>query len=52
MDMFNTPIISRKIRKRIWAHKYLNGCININGTRFMFYTMTEAIKIWQNNNKL
>jgi hypothetical protein len=50
-DLFETPIASRKVRKDVTAYKYRNGCININGEKFFFYSMTEAIKIWRGKNK-
>ena len=50
IDLFDKPIISRKVRKDVWAHKYSNGTININGAKFIFYTMNEAIKIWRGKN--
>lgn len=49
-DLFETPIASRKVRKNVTAYKYRNGCININGEKFFFYSMTEAIKIWRSKN--
>lgn len=50
-DLFATPILARKVRKGITAYKYPNGTININGEKFIFYSMTEAIKKWRNKNK-
>jgi hypothetical protein len=51
-DLFSTPITSRKVRKGIYAHKYPNGTININGVKFLCYTMNEAIKAWRKANQL
>ena len=50
VDLFSSPITSRKVRKGIYAHKYANGTININGTKFLCYTMNEAIKAWRKVN--
>lgn len=49
-DLFNTPIARRKVRNGIYAYKYSNGTININGTKFLFYSMTDAIKAWRKAN--
>ena len=49
-DLFDTPIKSKKVRKNVTAYQYRNGCININGEKFFFYSMTEAIKIWRSKN--
>jgi hypothetical protein len=46
-DLFATPIRAKKIRKNVTAYQYENGCININGEKFFFYSMTEAIRIWR-----
>jgi len=46
-DLFETPIRARKVRKNVTAYKYPNGVININGEKYQFYSMNEAIKIWR-----
>jgi hypothetical protein len=51
-DLFSSPIASRKVRKGIYAHKYANGTININGSKFLYYSMTDAIKAWRKVNNL
>ena len=51
-DLFSTPIKTVKVRKDIYAYKYQNGTININGVKYLFYTMTEAIKLWRTQNKI
>ena len=44
VDLFSTPLRSTKVRNGIYAHKYRNGTININGQKYCGYSMTEAIK--------
>lgn len=43
MDLFNTPIQEKKVRNGIYAYKYANGVINIEGQKYIGYSMTEAI---------
>ncbi len=50
-DLFDTPIVSRKVREGVTAYKYRNGTININGEKFLMYSMTDAIKVWRSKNK-
>ena len=42
--LFDRPIKSKKVRKGITAYQYKNGTININGIKYIDYSMTEAIK--------
>ncbi len=49
-DLFSTPIKSKKVRNGIYAYQYSNGTININGTKFLMYTMADAIKAWRKAN--
>jgi hypothetical protein len=42
--LFNSPIKYKKVRKEVTARQYKNGEININGIKYLFYSMTEAIK--------
>jgi len=49
-DLFYTPISKTKVRNNIYAYKYSNGIININGMKFMYYTIKDAIKIWRKQN--
>jgi hypothetical protein len=44
IDLFETPVKSKKIRKGVTAHQYRNGVININGQKYLMYSMTDAIK--------
>lgn len=46
-----TPVSKRKVRNGIYAYRYRNGCINIAGQKYFFYSMTEAIKLWRAKNK-
>jgi len=44
-DLFSTPIKAKVIKSRnVTAYKYDNGTINIDGHKFIGYSMTEAIK--------
>jgi hypothetical protein len=49
-DLFSTPIKQTKVRNNVFAYKYPNGTININGMKYLGYSMTEAIKKWRKNN--
>lgn len=49
-DLFDTPLASKKVRKGVTAYKYRNGTININGEKYVGYSMTDAIKIWRSKN--
>lgn len=50
-DLFITPIRKRKVRAGIYAYQYANGVININGSKYLEYSLTEAIQIWRKQNK-
>ncbi len=49
-DLFETPISKTKVRNGVYAYKYPNGCININGDKFILYSIKEAIRIWRSKN--
>ncbi len=49
-DLFNTPIRKRKVRNGIYAYQYSNGTININGSKYLFYSLTDAIRAWRKAN--
>lgn len=51
-DLFDMPIKQKEVRKGIIAYQYRNGVINIDGTKFLEYSMTEAIKRWRQKNPL
>jgi hypothetical protein len=44
VDLFDTPIKSKKVRNGVVAYQYRNGIININGQKYAMYSMTDAIK--------
>jgi hypothetical protein len=46
-DLFSAPISATKVRNGIYAYKYANGTINIDGSKFVGYSVKEAIKIWR-----
>lgn len=48
--LFEQPISKTKVRVGIYAYKYSNGCININGDKFFFYSIKDAIKLWRSKN--
>jgi len=50
-DLFSTPVRTRKVRTGIYAHQYSNGVININGQKYLEYSLTDAIKAWRSKNK-
>jgi hypothetical protein len=49
-DLFSTPISKRKVRNGIFAYKYQNGTVNINGEKFIGYSIKDSIKIWRSRN--
>jgi len=50
-DLFSTPIRSKKVRVGIYAYQYQNGTINIDGRKYIGYSMTESIRLWRKSNK-
>lgn len=52
IDLFDNPISSIKVRNGIFAHKYRNGTVNINGEKYVGYSVAQAVKIWRSKNKL
>lgn len=51
-DLFATPISATKVRTNVFAYKYPNGTINIEGTKYFGYTIKDAIRIWRKDNPL
>lgn len=51
-DLFETPISKRKVRNGIYAYQYANGTININGTKYLCYTVKDAVKTWRKQNPI
>jgi hypothetical protein len=43
-DLFETPIKRKFVRIGIVAYQYKNGTINIDGEKYVMYSMTDAIK--------
>lgn len=43
VDLFSTPTKSKEFRKGVFAHKYPNGTINIEGQKYLTCSLTEAI---------
>lgn len=48
--LFENPISKKKIRNGVYAYKYANGVININGEKFLMHSMSGAIKAWRAKN--
>ena len=42
-DLFSTPTNVKKVRNGITAYQYSNGVINIDGQKYVCYSMTDAI---------
>ena len=51
MNLFENPIKQKKVKAGIYAYKYPNGCINIDGQKYIGYSMTEAIKLFRQKTK-
>lgn len=51
-DLFDTPLRVKKVRNGIYAYQYRNGTININGDKYLCYSLTDAIKAWRLKNKI
>jgi len=49
--MLETPIQTKYVRRGLYAYKYPNGIIWIGGYRYLFYSMTEAIKQHRRNKR-
>lgn len=47
-DLFDTPIRKEKVRNGIYAYAYRNGVINIQGQKYIGYSMKDAIKKFRN----
>lgn len=46
-DLFSTPTSRTKVRNGIYAYRYANGTINIEGKKYIGYSIKEAIKLWR-----
>lgn len=51
MNLFENPVSQTKVRNNVFALRYSNGTININGQKFIGYSIKEAIKIWRQRQK-
>lgn len=49
-ELFDNPVRSKEVRKDVIAYMYWNGIIQIGQTRYVLYSMTEAIKKWRKGN--
>jgi len=49
IDLFSTPVRSKKVRANVIAHQYRNGVINIDGHKYVMHSMTSAIKEFRKN---
>ena len=53
MYLNGTPIVAeKKVRKNVTAYKFRSGVVEINGMRYFFYSMTQAIKKWRKDNPI
>ena len=43
-DLFETPVREKKVRNGVIAYQYRNGVVNINGQKYVMYSMSDAIK--------
>lgn len=48
--LFAEPVSSTKVRNGVYAHKYPNGVINIQGEKYVGYSIREAISKWRRDN--
>jgi hypothetical protein len=53
MYLNGTPIVAeKKVRKNVIAYKFRSGIVEINGMRYFFYSMTQAIAKWRKDNPI
>ena len=53
MNYLNTkPVAQIKVRNGIFAYKYKNGNVIIEGQEYIFFSITEAVKKWRYENPL
>lgn len=45
MDLFEAPIRIKKVRAGVDAYQYANGTINIDGEKYVGWSMTDAIAL-------
>ena len=47
------PIVAqKKVRNGVTAYKFRSGVVEIQGMRYIFYSMTEAIAKWRRDNPI
>lgn len=46
-DLFDTPLSKTKVRAGVYAYKYRNGTINIDGQKYVGYSVKDAIRLWR-----
>ena len=51
-DLFSTPMRKKKVRQNVYVNQYCNGTININGEKYVMYSMTDAIRKWRHDNPI
>lgn len=49
-DLFDEPLRQTKVRNGVYAYSYRNGTINIQGEKYIGYSVKDAIKLWRNKN--
>lgn len=50
-DIFDRPVAERKVRNDVTAYAYRNGTINIDGRKYVGYSMSEAIMRWRSEQR-
>lgn len=43
MCLFESPIRAKNVRAGVVAYQYINGTINIDGEKYVGWSMTDAI---------
>ncbi len=51
-DLFDTPLSKTKVRNGVYAYKYRNGVINIDGSRYLMMSVKDAIASWRRSNPI
>lgn len=51
-NLFEEPIASGKIRNGVSWYRYRNGTINIEGTKYLFYSIKDAVREWRKLNSI
>jgi hypothetical protein len=48
--MFSEIVSRTKVRNGVYATKYMNGTIEIQGQKYLMYSLSDAIKNWRKKN--